>query len=172
MNLGNSIRKGTKWLVTGKIANRLFQFAFGIILARLLVPEDFGMLVTMSIFTGLAGFVAGGGMGQALVQAKDVGNRHFHVVFTLQLIVCLLIYCLFYTISPWFAAWYETPLYEDLLRVSALTFLLRPFANIQNSRLHREMRFKAKAIIDFMSGLVGSVTSVILAFMGMGAVQL
>lgn len=168
MSLGNSIRKGTKWLITGSVAERLIQFGFGIILARLLVPADFGMLVTMSIFTGLAGYVAGGGMGQALVQAKSVTDRHFHVVFTLQLGICLVIYSLFFVISPWFAEWYDTPLYEDLLRVSALTFLLRPFANIQNSRLHREMRFKAKAFIAFTSGLIGSIASVTMAFNDMG----
>lgn len=168
MSLGDNIRKGTAWLASGSIAMRLMQFAFGIVLARLLAPAEFGMLVTMSIFTGLAGFVAGGGMGPALVQAKAVSDQHFHVVFTMQLAVCSIIYCMFYIISPWFAEWYETPIYEDLLRVSALTFLLRPFANIQNSRLHREMRYKATAIIGLSSALIGSSACVIMAFYGMG----
>ena len=168
MNLGESIRTGTKWLVFGGTAGRVAQFVFGIALARLLVPADFGMLVTMSVFTGLAGFFAGGGMGQALVQAKMVEDRHFHVVFTVQLSICIGIYCFFYTISPWFAVWYDAPIYKDLLRVSALTFLLRPFANIQSARLHREMRFKAKSVVALSSAIAGSTASVIMAVVNMG----
>ncbi len=168
MHLGDSIRKGTKWIATGSIAGRLSAFAFGVILARLLVPEDFGMLVTIQIFTGMAGLVAGGGMGQALVQSKEISERHFHVVFTLQLIICSVIYIVFFVLSPWFAALYENPLYEDLLRISALNFLLRPFANTLSSRLHREMRFKETAIISFLSITAASTLSVILAILGYG----
>lgn len=168
MNLGDSIRKGTKWIATGNIFGRMSAFVFGVVLARLLVPEDFGLLVTIQIFTGVAGLVAGAGMGQALVQAKYVEERHFHVVFTLQLIICSLIYTVFFLISPWFAAWYNNPLYEDLLRVSALNFLLRPFANTLTSRLQREMRFKETALISVCSTFLSSMLSVVMAWHGYG----
>ncbi len=168
MNLGDSIRSGTQWLMYGKSAIRVFQFAFGIVLARLLMPEDFGMLVTMQIFTGLAGYFSGGGMGQALVQAKHVTPRHYQVVFTLQLATGILVYLGFFLISPWFANWFDTPLYRDLLRVSALTFLLRPVANVNNAKLHRDMRFKEQSATQFVSSLITGVTSIILALVGMG----
>ena len=145
MNLGDTIRQGTKWLISGRLAGRVLKFSYGVILARLLVPADFGMLVTMQVFTGIAAFVAGGGMGQALVQSEKVTNKHYHVVFTIQLALCSLIFLMFYFLSPWFALWYDNPLYENLLWVSSLVFLLRPFANIQSSRLHREMRYKSKS---------------------------
>ncbi|MBP6726161.1 MAG: oligosaccharide flippase family protein, partial [Thauera sp.] len=68
MSTSNSIRGGIKWLLTGSLGGQILQFAFGIALARLLVPEDFGFIVTIQIFTGFVGLVSGGGMGQALVQ--------------------------------------------------------------------------------------------------------
>ena len=55
MSLGQSIRSGVKWLAFGKVGNRLFEFAFGVALARLLVPADFGMIATIQIFTGFVG---------------------------------------------------------------------------------------------------------------------
>ena len=70
MSLGQSIRSGVKWLAFGKVGNRLFEFAFGVALARLLVPADFGMIVTIQIFTGFVGMFTAGGMGQSLIRAK------------------------------------------------------------------------------------------------------
>ncbi|MEW5943861.1 MAG: lipopolysaccharide biosynthesis protein [Pseudomonadota bacterium] len=169
MNLGQNIRSGAKWLATGGLLGQLLQFAFGIVLARLLVPEDFGMLVTISVFTGLAGFVAGGGMGQALVQAKEAGTRDCNVVFTLQLGIGIAIYLFFFAIAPWFSSWFGNPLYQDLLRVSALTFLLRPFGNVGTALLARDMRFKARALAGFVNACVASSATVAMAWTGMGA---
>src|SRR5579872_4965554 len=142
MSLGESIRHGAKWLLGGNVASQALQFAFGVVLARLLVPADFGTLVTVQIFTGLAGFVSGGGMGQALIRAKEAKREDFQVVFTVQLALGLLVYVVFFIMAPAFAHWYDNPLYKDLFRVSAITFLLRPFSNMPNAWLTREMRFK------------------------------
>ncbi|HHH38463.1 MAG TPA: lipopolysaccharide biosynthesis protein [Sedimenticola sp.] len=168
MEKRSSIRTGTSWLLTGNIGRRVLEFLFGVALARILVPADFGILVTVQIFTGAAGFLAGGGMGQSLIQAKQVERRHFHVVFTLQLAICVLIYSVFFIISPRFAEWFDNPVYTDLLRVSALTFLIRPFMNVSSARLKRDMRFKGLSIISVLSLLVTGVTSIVLALLGHG----
>ena len=168
MSLGNEIRRGALWLFAGNTGNQILSFIFGIVLARLLAPEDFGMLVTIQVFTGLAGFIAGGGMGQALVRAKDVTKEDYNVVFTLQLMIGCVIYAVFFSLAPWFATWYENPLYEILLRVSALSFLLRPFVNLPASILYREMRFKAQAILRIASLLISSAVSISMAFDGFG----
>jgi len=168
MTLGDRIRSGAKWLAVGNIGTQIIQFCVGIVLARLLAPEDFGMLATTQAFTGLAGFVSGGGMGQALVRAKKVTDKDFHVVFTLQLIICCVLYIVFYIIAPYFAQWFGDPLYQDLLRVTATYFLLRPFGNMYNSWQHREMRFKQRSIITIVVTIFGSVLSASIAWAGMG----
>ena len=168
MAIGNTIRGGVKWVLTGKVAHQMLHFAISVALARLLLPEHFGLVVTVQVFTGLAGFVAGGGMGQALVQAPIMTLRDTHVVFTAQLVIGALLYGLFFFIAPWFAVWFDEPIYKDLLRVSAITFLIRPFANTPSSILHREMRFKAKAFISVSILMVTGVTSISLAALGFG----
>lgn len=168
MSLGNSIRSGTKWLLAGNLGGQLLQFAFGVVLARLLVPADFGLLVTVQIFTGFAGFIAGGGTGQALVQAREVGKRDYQVVFTMQLLIGFLIYGFFFIASPWFAAWFGQPIYADLFRVSALNFLLRPFVNVPGSLLQRAMRFKASAVVAAATSIISGIISVVLAGQGWG----
>lgn len=159
MNLGERIRGGTKWLLAGNLGGQVLQFVFGIILARLLAPSVFGALIIIQIYTGLAGFVTGGGTGVALVQSRNVERHHFDVVFTIQLAMGCMIYLAFFSVAPWFAEWYHNPLYIDLFRVSALNFILRPFVNVPNARLQREMRFREMATLSVTAlAFTGSVS--------------
>ncbi|ODU50766.1 MAG: lipopolysaccharide biosynthesis protein [Thiobacillus sp. SCN 63-374] len=168
MSLGNTIRHGAAWMFVGNSGKQVLAFLFGVVLARLLAPEDFGTLLTIQVFTGLAGFVAGGGMGQALVRAKDATKQDYDIVFTLQLIIGSLIYAGFFFVAPWFAKWYDTPLYTDLLRVSALSFIFRPFVNLPSSMLYRHMRYKAQTVVGITSLLVTSSVSILMAWLGYG----
>lgn len=166
MSVNNSFRGSVRWLFLGNTSTQILSFAFGIVLARLLAPAEFGMLVTIQVFTGLAGFVSGGGMGQALVRAKNTSTHDYDIVFTLQIMIGLCIYITFFLTAPWFARWYDTPLYEQLLRVSALTFLTRPLVNLPSCILHREMRFKAQTIARVITLMVSSSISIALAWAG------
>lgn len=168
MTLGQRIRSGAKWSFFGNTASQILTFVFGIVLARLLAPADFGMLVTISVFTGLVGFVAGAGMGQALVRAKEATKQDYDIVFTLQIIIGSLIYAIFFFAAPWFAKWYDTPIYIDLLRVSALSFIFRPFVNLPSSILNREMRFKAQNVAGIIALLISSAVSIGMAYTGYG----
>ncbi len=168
MNLGQKIRTGVQWLLLGNVGGEILQFSFGIALARLLVPADFGMIVTIQILTGFVGMLAAGGMGQSLIRAKTVELREFDGVFTLQLAVGLAIYAAFYGIAPWFADYFENPLYRDLLRVSALSFVLRSFSFVRIAWLAREMAFGKRAIVGFVSGTCTGAASVTMAALGMG----
>lgn len=168
MSLGQSIRQGAAWLFVGNTGKQALTFLFGIVLARLLVPEDFGMLLTIQVFTGFAGLISGGGMGQALIRAKTATAQDYNIAFTLQLIIGCLIYSAFFFAAPWFAHWYSDPIYTDLLRLSALSFVYRPLANLPSSILHRQMRFKAQTIVGITSLLVSSGVSIGLAYLGYG----
>lgn len=168
MSQAPSFRRGVAWIFAGNTGSQALSFLFGVALARLLAPEAFGMLLTIQIFTGLAGFVSGAGMGQALVRARTTVRADYDVVFTLQLAIGVAIYGVFFLAAPWFAAWYDTPLYADLMRVSALTFLLRPFNNIPASMLYRAMRYREQALLNIASLVVGNTLSIAMALAGYG----
>ncbi|HEY9099962.1 MAG TPA: lipopolysaccharide biosynthesis protein [Thiobacillus sp.] len=168
MSLGESIRHGAKWVFIGNTGSQVINFALGLILARLLMPAEFGMVATILIFTNLAGFVSGGGMGQAIVRAKEATTRDFDLLFTLQFAIGLVIMGFFFAIAPWFGRWYENPLYADMLRVSAMSFLIRPFFNVPSNMLHREMRFKAKTAVQLTNLVVYNSIALSMAYMGYG----
>lgn len=159
----DQIRKNSIWVVIGKFAEQTSQFLFGVILARLLTPEDFGLVVAIQIFTGLAGFISGAGMGGALIQAKQVHAAHFQVVFTVQLLICCVIYALFYYSAPYLADYMRNPIYTDLIRVSALSFLTRPFLNVPRSKLIRDMKFNIITTNAIISGLATGIASITFA---------
>lgn len=166
---GTVFRRGVAWVLAGNVGHRVLGFLFGIVLARLLAPEIFGQLLTIQVFTGLAGFIAGGGMGQALVRAKVAEKPDFDIVFTLQLAIGLVIYAFFFFFAaPWLAAWYDTPLYTDLLSITALAFLFRPFLNMPQSQLHRAMRYKELSIVRVTALVGSSLVSIALALRGYG----
>lgn len=160
------MRRGAAWVLAGKVGDQVLGFAFGVVLARLLAPEVFGLLLAIQVFTGLAGFVAGGGMGQALVRARAVTQVDLDIVFTMQLLAGCLIYAGFFVSAPLFARWYDQPLYTDLVRVSALSFLFRPLINLPSNVLFRQMRYKARAGASLATLLASSAVSVILAYLG------
>lgn len=168
MSLSQSIRSSSKWLISSNLVGQAMQFAFGIALARLLVPADFGMIVTIQIFTGFVGLVASGGMGQALIRAKEASEKDFQVIFSVQLATGLLIYVGFFIIAPWFADWFSNPLYKDLLRVSAISFVMRAFLNLHNIWLQREMRFRESSIRSLVSNLASGIASILMALGGWG----
>ena len=74
MSLGNSIRHGAKWVFIGNTGSQVINFTLGLILARLMMPADFGMVAIVLMLTNLAGFVSGGGMGQAHVRAHTASK--------------------------------------------------------------------------------------------------
>ncbi|HQS98964.1 MAG: lipopolysaccharide biosynthesis protein [Hydrogenophilales bacterium 16-64-46] len=168
MSLGDTIRHGAKWVFIGNTGSQIINFALGLILARLLMPAEFGMVATILIFTNLAGFVAGGGMGQAIVRAKEATKRDYDLLFTLQSLIGLVIVAGFFIAAPWFGRWYDNPLYADMLRVAALSFLVRPFFNVPSNMLHRDMRFKARTVVQLTNLVIYNSIALSLAYAGYG----
>lgn len=168
MNLGQRIRRGTAWLLAGNVGRRFLEFAFGIALARLLVPADFGMMVTISVFTGFAGMIMSGGMGQSLIRAQSATEQDFRAIFTMQMALSAMLYALLFAAAPFVADYFHHPLYADLLRVSALVFFLRPSALMRTAWLNREMDFRKRSFAAVVTGLVTGVCGVWMAWRGFG----
>lgn len=168
MGLGAAIRSGAKWLALGKLGNRFWEFAFGVILARLLTPADFGMIATVAVFTGFVGMFTAGGMGQSLIRAKQADEEDFTAVFTLQLALGILVYAGFFAAAPLVARIFDNPIYTDLVRVMALSFLLRPFQVMRTAWLNRRMDFKSRTKVEVTMGFFTGVSASLMAWMGMG----
>jgi O-antigen/teichoic acid export membrane protein len=107
-------------------------------------------------------------MGQSLIRAKTATADEFSAVFTMQLGIGVVVYLGFFAIAPWLATYLENPLYTELIRVSALSFLLRPFALMRSAWLNREMQFRKRALVTLASGTLTGASSIAMAAAGMG----
>ncbi len=149
---------GIIWKLAEQFSKRGISLVITILLARFLVPDDFGLLAMMSVFLGLASQLMESGFREALIQRKDVNDIDFNTAFYSNLLFGLIAYGLLFTSAPFIADYYQEPRLIDLIRVAGLNIIINSFQVIQNTILTRELNFKAqlKATIPatFISGLV------------------
>ena len=168
MSIGRSAKQGIAWAISSNVANQAFQFGVGIILARLLVPEDFGVFATTGIFTGLAAVVSNIGLGSALVQRPEIDERHRRSMLALNLVSSTAIVLLLIAVSPLISHFFHNPLAGPVLRLTALNFVLNATSSVSFSLLSRSLRFRSLAVTEAVAAIANGATAVVLAFAGYG----
>ncbi len=133
------------------------QFVVQIVLARLLLPEDFGVVAIVTVFISLANVFVHGGLNTALIQKKDADDADFSSVFYLSLFVAGIAYGIIYVISPpHIAAFYGEPVLLSVLRVLSITLFIGALNSVQNAYVAKLLMFK-----NFFSSL-GAVLCLVL----------
>lgn len=156
------------WSVTERFGNQGIQFLIGLMLARLLMPEDYGLLGMLLVFISLAQVFVDGGFSAALIRRKEVSDRDYSTVFWFNLGVALLCYLLIFTASPFIADFYDEPLLAPLAKVVALNIIINAFGIIQKTLLTKKLDFKTQARINIMSIIISGVIGIVAAWRGYG----
>ena len=144
------------------------QFVIGIILARLLLPSDFGLIGMLAIFIAISNVFIDGGFAKALIQKKECTDIDYSTAFVSNIVVALIIYVILFISAPWIAVFYKEPILTDLTRVLALNFVLGSFNIVQRARLMSNVDFKSLAKIRVASVIVGGIVGVVMAYTGLG----
>lgn len=97
---------GTLWSGIDNITSYAIRFVIGIVLARILSPDDYGLLGIIAIFTALCDTVVNGGFQTALIRKKDATDDDYNTVFISNLCVSLLLYALIFFSAPWIARFF------------------------------------------------------------------
>ncbi len=164
----NQIISSLTWKFLERIGAQSVQLIVSIVLARLLSPNDYGVIAIVTVFINIFNVVIDGGFGSALIQKKEFDNRDFSTVFYFNIIVSLILYLLLFLIAPIIARFYNNDMLVILLRVLGLTLLVSGVKNIQESYVAKKMIFKK----FFFSTIIGTVISAIIgigmAFKGYG----
>lgn len=168
MDLKQKVVKGLKWTFVDQFLSQIILLIFGVFLARILSPSDFGVVSTVTIFTGFATLLIDMGFGVALVQKKDADNEHFSSVFWLNLGIGCLLYCLFFLAAPIISNFFKVPQITILVRVICLSFIINSLTSVQSNLLVRELKFKQKVIFNWISIITGYSVAFYLAFSGYG----
>ena len=166
--LGQKVASGAIWVTCERFATQAVSFVVGMVLARLLTPQDYGTVALLSIFFAVAGSLASCGFGNALVQKKDAGDLEFNSVFYTSLAVSLVIYVIFFFAAPWIADFYKMPKLTAICRVSALSFIFSAINSVQGAELSRKMLFYKRFRISLITCCVSAVSGITFACWGWG----
>lgn len=158
-----------KWSAIEKFSLQAMQFVLGLIMARLLLPSDYGTVGMLAIFIAVSQTFVDSGFGSALVRKLDRTETDFSTVFYFNLIVSIFLYGVLFFSAPFIADFFETPILSQILRVQATTLIFGALMGIHNAKLTINLDFKAIAKISLLSTLISGVVGIVCAYCGIGA---
>lgn len=167
-NLKQKTLSGLVWQFSQKIIGQLFQFIVTVILARILLPEDYGVVALASMFNVLVGIFISGSMDAALIQKKDADELDYNTVFYSSLFMSFVIYGVVYVGSPYFARIFDNELICPIMRVLALTMPIGALAMVQSAVISREMQFKKLFYSTFTGQVLAALLGIYMAYKGYG----
>jgi len=167
-DLKSITKKGLFWSFIERFGTQGVQFLFGIILARLLSPEAYGIIAMPMVFLGLAQVFVDSGFSAALVRKPDLTEEDLSTAFYFNVVVGIVCYLLLFGLSPLIAEFYNTPILSDLLKVTALTTLLNPLCIVQQTILTKKIDFKTQAKVSLLTTILAGIVGIYMAFNGYG----
>lgn len=162
------VYSGVKWNAIGKFGHYGTQFIVSIILARLLLPEEFGLIGMLAIFTAIAQVFIVSGMTAALIQKKDATSVDYSTVFFYNIVVALIFYLLLFFSADYIANFYNQPELSRLTKYISIVFLINSFGSVQATLLSKNLQFKKANIISIIGVVVAGVVAVFMAYSGYG----
>jgi len=167
-NTKSQIISSLFWKLMERGGSQGIQFIVQIILARLLVPNDYGMIALIAIFITIANVFVQSGFNTALIQKKDVNETDFSSVFYLSLFVASVLYLILFFTAPLIASFYDVHQLISVLRVLSITLFLGAFNSIQNAIISRKMQFKKLFFSSLGAILISGTIGITLAYKGLG----
>lgn len=168
MSLKKQAISGMLWTFAQQFSVQGISFIVSIILARLLLPEEFGLIAMISVFVGVSNAVISSGMTQSLVRTDHLDDDDFSTVFYFNLAVSILIYILIFAVAPLIADFYHQVLLVNILRVYSVVFVLDAFSAIQVTRLTKSLDFKSQMKVAVPSLIISSIVGITMAIYGYG----
>lgn len=167
-NLKSKAVSGVIWTSIQRFSQILVGFVSGIVLARLLEPEDFGCIGMLSIFMLISATFIDGGFGSALIQKKRPTIDDYSTVFFWNLGLSIVLYLILFAAAPFIANFYRTPILRDVLRVQGVVLIINALQTVQSNQLNKQFRFKKIAITLSLTAVISLITTIWLAYNGWG----
>lgn len=159
---------GVIWSAVQKFGTMAIAFVSNIVLARLLSPDDYGVIGMLMIFIVVANTFVDGGFGSALIQKKEPTQEDYSTIFWWNLLLSVVLYCGLFIAAPYIAKFYKLPLLSAVLRVQSVVLILNSLSIIQQNRLRKTLLFKKLATVSIISSIISLIITIYLAYNGWG----
>ena len=166
--LGTKAAYGFIWTFGEKVLANGVSFMVSLMLARLLSPEDYGIVAVTAVFIHISNALVEGGFGSALIQKKDADELDFHTVFLFEMAVSSVLYLLLVLTAKKIAVFYETPEISSVLKILGLSLFFGSIRNVQHAYVSRQMDFRKFFIATLSGTVVSGAAGAALAVLGFG----
>lgn len=168
-DLRSQVRHAVIWRAGVQILQQALQWSLTLVVIRLLLPEDYGLIAMAEVVTSFINLLAVEGLTMALVQAAQISDRQVRQFFGLMIITSLSLAALQLLVAPLAGDFYRSRPVQDILSVQSILYLFLPFITIPTALASRRMAFKGQALVHFCAMLGSGATVLTMAWSGYGA---
>lgn len=159
---------GMLWSTIGKFGTMGLQFISNLVLARLLMPSDFGVIGMLHIFIAVSSIFVSAGFASALIQKKNPSHLDYTSVFYWNLVASIVFYGILFICGPVIARFYNMDELCAVLRVQSLSLIIHAFSTVQSNQLQKQLRFKELSIRNIIATFIGTTVAIVMAFLKCG----
>ncbi len=167
-NLKQETAKGFFWSAIERFSVQGLQFLMGLVLARLLLPSDYGLVGMLAIFLAISQTFVDSGFSSALIQKKNRTDTDYSTAFFFNIGVGLFFYLVLFFTAPLIANFYDTPELTSLTKVIGLNVFITSLAVVQRAKLTIKLDFKTQAKASLTSVFIGGCVGIAMAYKGYG----
>jgi teichuronic acid exporter len=168
MQINKELAKGTFWTAVGSYSHYIFAFIVSAILARLLVPADFGVVSMVLVYTGFVDLLAEFGISATVVQKRYLDRKGLSTVFWFALLIGLLLTGVSILIAPVIEAFFDFDELRVVVQVMSIKLLLVSLGTVPQGLLQKRLAFKKIAVIEILTTILSGLIGIVLAFLGWG----
>lgn len=156
------------WKFAERCGSQGISFVVTVFLARILVPEDYGLVALVQIFLTILSVFVDNGMGVALIQKKDADELDFSSVFILNTFIGVILYVALWLCAPYIERFYSVTELTVLIRVMGITLIIAAWRSVQQAYISRKMKFKCYFYATLVSSALSAVVGIGMAIEGVG----
>lgn len=167
-SLKNKTVKGVAWSGINNVFSFGMTFVVGIVLARILSPDDYGLLGIITIFTAICDALINAGFSSAIVRKKDATEDDYNTVFIVNLFMSILLYIVLFITAPLIAQFFHREELTILTRVTTISMIFGALAIVQSTRLTKQLDFKKLTKITISTSILSGIAGIAMALLGAG----
>jgi teichuronic acid exporter len=167
-NLKSQAIFGLVWSFVQQFGSQIISFIVSIILARLLLPEQFGLIGMITVFIYVGDTLLKSGLTQTLIRNSDIQQDDYATLFYYNLGASIILYFIAYFTALLITDFYNEPVLVPLVQLYCLVFIITAFSAVQQTSITIVMNFKKQTIISIPSIVIGGITGIVLALNGFG----
>ena len=160
--------KGVGWSAIDNVVQTGVTFLVSIVLARILSPDDYGLIGIIAIFTTVCTALINGGFTSALIRKKDATDEDYYTAFIVNLGLSLVLYALIFFGAPLIAVFFNREELVALTQVSSLGLIIGALALVQQTRLTKRIDFKSQTKITLVASLTSGIVGIAMALLEFG----